>query len=106
MTERLYTSPITCRLDGQAHQVTDEGVAAGRGAGSYGALCGHVVVPAPMIAPVGRSCPECTAVLALQQPDPATASGRRPRHRKRGRLWRMLHPRGHPVAGAAASRPT
>jgi hypothetical protein len=64
VAERLYTNPITCRLDGQAHDVTDESVATGREAGGYEALCGYVVVPAPMIAPVGRSCPDCTAVLA------------------------------------------
>jgi hypothetical protein len=106
VAERLYTTLITCSLDGQAHNVTDESVAAGREAGRYEALCGYVVVPAPMVAPAGRPCPDCTAVLTPQQPDPATASGRRPRHRKRGWLWRMLHPHGHSVVGAVTHRPT
>lgn len=102
MAERLYTTLITCSLDGQAHNVTDESVAAGREAGGYEALCGHLIVPAPMIAPIGQSCPDCTAVLASQEPDPIPASGRRPRHRKRGWLWWMLHPNGVTVAGATA----
>lgn len=93
MAERLYTTRITCSLDGQAHNVTDENVATGREAGGYEAVCGHLIVPAPMIAPIGASCPDCTAVLAPQEPDPTTTSGR-PRHRKRGWLWRMLHPHG------------
>jgi len=94
VAERLYTTLITCHLDGHAHNVTDESVAAGREAGGYEALCDHRIVPAPMIAPVGERCPGCTAVLAPQEPDPAPASGRRSRHRKRGWLWRILHPRG------------
>ena len=104
--ERLYTIPITCCVDGQAHDVTDESVVTGREAGGYEALCGYVVVPAPMIAPAGRPCPDCTAVLAPQQPDPTAASGRRPRHRKRGWLWRKLHPHGHAVVGATIRWPT
>jgi len=71
VAERLYTTLITCHLDGHAHNVTDESVAAGREAGGYEALCDHRIVPAPMIAPVGERCPGCTAVLAPQEPDPA-----------------------------------
>lgn len=89
---RLYTTLITCSVDGQAHDVTDESAAAGREAGGYEAVCGHVVVPEPMIAPIGRSCPDCTAVLTPREPYRTTTSSRRPRHRKRGWLWRMLHP--------------
>jgi len=94
ISSAIRAIPITCRVNGQAHDVTDESAAVGREAGGYEALCGYVVVPAPMITPVGRSCPDCTAVLAPQQSDPTTASGRRPRHRKRGWLWRMPHPHG------------
>jgi hypothetical protein len=51
VAERRYTIPITCCLDGQAHDVTDENVAAGRHTGEYRALCGYVVLPAAMAAP-------------------------------------------------------
>ena len=57
VAERLYTIPITCCLDGRTHDVTDESVAAGRVTGGrYEALCSYVVVPAAMVAPVGRPC--------------------------------------------------
>jgi hypothetical protein len=77
VTERLYTIPVTCCRDGQAHDVTDESAAAGRATGDYQALCGYVVVPAAMAAPVGRPCERCTAVLAAHQPTPTTAPVRR-----------------------------
>lgn len=63
---RLYRIPITCCLDGRAHDVTDENVAAGRTAGGrYQALCGHVVLPAALVAPIGRPCALCATVLAM-----------------------------------------
>ncbi len=83
MAERLDTIPITCRLDGQAHDVTDDNVATGRSTGEYEALCGYRVVAAPMVAPVGRPCAKCTAVLVSRGPASATARVRRPRHRHR-----------------------
>lgn len=81
VAERLYTIPITCLLDGQAHDVTDESVAAGKRTGEYAALCGYVVSAAPMVAPVGRQCGRCTAVSTS-----TTASVGRPHHREHGRL--------------------
>ncbi|MGH3922325.1 MAG: hypothetical protein ACRDTT_05560 [Pseudonocardiaceae bacterium] len=99
--ERLRTIPITCCVDGQAHDVTDENVAAGR-TGEYLALCGYRVVAAPLVAPVGRPCAKCTAVLvAAHQPQPSRPV-RRVRHRQRGWLWRMLHP--HSDAAVANGR--
>jgi hypothetical protein len=95
VAERLYTIPITCRLDGQAHDVTDESVGAGKRTGKYVALCGYVVLAAPMVAPVGRPCARCTAVST-----PTTAPVRRPRHRRHGRLWRMFHHDSHAAVGA------
>ncbi len=94
MAERLYTIPVTCRVDGQAHDVTDESFAASQRTGEYQALCGYVVSAAPMVAPVGRRCARCTAVLVpAQRAIPATgAPARRSRHRQAGWLWRMLHP--------------
>lgn len=92
--ERLYTIPITCRLDGQAHDVTDENVAAGQRTGQYAALCGYVVVAAPLVAPVGRPCPKCSAVSK-----PTTAAVRQPRRRRPGRLWWMFRPHSHAAVG-------
>lgn len=87
---RLYTTAITCSVDGLAHEVIDESMAAGRHAGRYQALCGSRVLAAAMVAPIGRPCTRCTAVLvAARQP---TGPARRPRHRRPGWLWRMLHP--------------
>ncbi len=95
VTERLYTIPITCALDGQADDVTDESVATGKRTGQYAALCGYVVLAAPLVAPIGRRCARCTAVST-----PTTAPVRRPRHRQHVRLWRLLRSHRHAVVGA------
>ncbi|MBV9161578.1 MAG: hypothetical protein JO281_08515 [Pseudonocardiales bacterium] len=103
MAERLYTIPITCGVDGLAHEVTDENTAAGRHTGHYEALCGYRVVAAAMAAPVGRPCTRCTAVLvAAHQP---TSPARRGRHRWHGWLWRMLHPGRSVRASIAIDHP-
>lgn len=99
VAERLHTIPITCRLDGQAHNVTDDNVAAGKRTGQYTALCGYVVSAAPMIAPVGRPCARCTAASR-----PTTAPVRRLRRRQHGRLWRMLGPHCHAAVGTVTRR--
>jgi hypothetical protein len=56
------TISVTCVLDGRCHSVPDEELAIGiayRG-GQYSAVCGHVVMPAPMVAPDGELCPVCS----------------------------------------------
>lgn len=55
------TISVTCVIDGRCHSVPDEELAIGiahRG-GQYSAVCGHVVTPAPMVAPDGDLCPAC-----------------------------------------------
>jgi hypothetical protein len=55
------TISVTCVIDGRCHSVPDEELAIGiayRG-GQYSAVCGHVVTPAPMVAPDGDLCPVC-----------------------------------------------
>ncbi|GAA0898814.1 hypothetical protein GCM10009559_62060 [Pseudonocardia zijingensis] len=55
------TISVTCVMDGRCHSVPDEELAIGiahRG-GQYSAVCGHVVTPAPMVAPDGDLCPHC-----------------------------------------------
>ncbi|MGH3763700.1 MAG: hypothetical protein ACRDS0_00645 [Pseudonocardiaceae bacterium] len=84
MADRLYTIPITCCLDGQAHEVTDENVAVGNHSGEYQALCGHRVSASPMVAPVGQPCRRCTAVSAAAHPVTA------PARRRLGWLRRVL----------------
>jgi hypothetical protein len=90
VAERLRTIPITCGVDGQEHEVTDENMAAGRHAGRYQALCGYRVVAAAMVAPAGRPCFQCTEVLAAAQRPAGPA--RRGRHHWNGWLWRKLYP--------------
>jgi hypothetical protein len=55
------TISVTCVLDGRCHSVPDEELAIGiaRRGGHYAAVCGHVVTPAPMVAPDGELCPMC-----------------------------------------------
>ncbi|MGH3837589.1 MAG: hypothetical protein ACRDSF_18090 [Pseudonocardiaceae bacterium] len=97
--ERLYTIPITCRLDGQAHDVADESLAAGKRTGEYAALCGYVVSAAPLVAPVGRRCARCAAVSTS-----TTASVGRPRHRLHRRLLQLLRPHRSQAAVGAVTR--
>jgi hypothetical protein len=55
------TISVTCVMDGRCHSVPDEELAIGiahRG-GQYSAVCGHIVTPAPMVAPDGELCPVC-----------------------------------------------
>lgn len=92
VAEPLYTIPITCCLDGQAHDVTDENVAAGHRTGEYQALCGYLVSAAPLVAPVGRRCASCAAVVRARRSAPTIGSVRRSRHRQPGWLWRLLRP--------------
>lgn len=90
LVQRRYTIPITCCLDGRAHDVADENFAVGRSTGKYLAECGYRVLAAAMAAPIGRPCPECAAVAAVARQTACPA--RRARHRRPGWWWRMLHP--------------
>ncbi|MGH3869856.1 MAG: hypothetical protein ACRDQ4_27905 [Pseudonocardiaceae bacterium] len=95
---RRWTIPITCFLDGRAHDVTDENVVAGRRTGKYLAECGRRIVAAAMAAPVGRPCARCTAVLVPARLTTGPV-GRR-RHHRPGWLWRMLYPGSSAGVGA------
>ncbi|MGH3754644.1 MAG: hypothetical protein ACRDRP_18490 [Pseudonocardiaceae bacterium] len=79
MAEWRDTIPITCRVDGQAHDVTDGNVATGRRTGQFPALCGYVV----MAAPIGQPCPRCTAIMIARRSASAVTGVRRSRHRYR-----------------------
>ena len=93
VTRKTNTIQITCSLDGQAHNVTDDSLVAGQRAGSYQALCGHRVSAAALATPLGRPCAECTAVSATQQQVLTVRLGRRSRHGQSGWLRPILHPR-------------
>ncbi len=89
--QRLYTTPITSQFVDQRleHRVTDEALAA-RHANRYQALCGDVFIAAPLIAPPGRQCPDCAALLATASRAAAPAAPHQPRHRRHGLLRRLL----------------
>ncbi|WP_125911504.1 MULTISPECIES: hypothetical protein [Pseudonocardia] len=52
---------LTSVLDGFAHLVTESELTAPAaiGAGRYGALCGLLVAPTPMVVPDGARCARC-----------------------------------------------
>lgn len=87
MAERIYSSPMTCVLDGLAHEVTDETVATS-GAGIYTAVCGHEVHPAGLTAPTRSACAACVRrLLACRGLAPSPPSRARPgRHRRPNRF--------------------
>ncbi|MEU4246290.1 hypothetical protein AB0F15_02655 [Amycolatopsis sp. NPDC026612] len=73
---------IRCDIDGYTHAVTEDEFAAGRHDGRFRAVCGHVVLAAPMIEEPGRFDPGCREVLRR---DPAPSVPRQERRRLR---WR------------------
>ncbi len=80
----LNTISMICIADGKAHEITDYAMAAGQAAraGNYCALCGHRVMPAPLIEP-GAPCLQCLATLR---------AGRRPERRDGRKPGRHRHP--------------
>ena len=55
------TVSVTCVADGRSHAVHDAELAIGatQRSGYYAAICGHLITPAPMVAPDGELCPTC-----------------------------------------------
>lgn len=87
------TIPMTCSLDGRAHNVTDNSLRAGQRTGRYQALCGHLVSAAALAAPLGRPCTKCLAAILMADQAPTTLTARCWRHRQPGWLRRILQPR-------------
>lgn len=75
---------IRCDTDGYTHAVTEEEFAAGRHDGRFRAVCGHVVLAAPMIEEPGRFDPVCRDLLRAGPPHPAEV----PRQERRRLRWR------------------
>jgi hypothetical protein len=75
---------IRCDTDGYTHAVTEDEFAAGRRDGRFRAVCGHVVLAAPMIEAPGRFDPGCRDVLRGDTaPEPSV-----PRQERRRSRWR------------------
>jgi len=55
------TVSVTCVADGRCHAVPDAELVIGatERSGHYAAICGHLITPAPMVAPDGEMCPAC-----------------------------------------------
>lgn len=67
---------VTCTADGLVHEVSEEAIADGHAmsTGCWRALCGHLVRPAPLVAPAGTECRRCQRLVL---PDQVTPSPRR-----------------------------
>ncbi|TKG61531.1 hypothetical protein [Prauserella endophytica] len=96
MAERVYTLPVTCGVDGQSHEVTDEAFSSARTTGRCPALCGHEVHVTPAITPVGQPCQRCLDALLASRglpPEPIyldAPAQRGARHRQPGWLRTVL----------------
>ncbi len=75
---------IRCDTDGYTHAVTEEEFAVGRHEGRFRAVCGHVVLAAPMIEEPGRFDPVCRDVLRAASAAPAEV----PQQERRRLRWR------------------
>jgi hypothetical protein len=87
--EKLYTAWMTSTIDGHDHAITDEEFAAHRPEPE--AICGTVIMLAPLTVPNGPHCLRCVTFLRAR----ATLRDfdQRERHRHRRRHWwaRFLH---------------
>lgn len=54
---------MTCVADHREHALLDQPPADWRSTDTYPAVCGHIVTPDALIAPPGRRCSRCLAVL-------------------------------------------
>ncbi|MEV6828927.1 hypothetical protein [Amycolatopsis sp. NPDC051102] len=73
---------IRCDTDGYTHAITEDEFATGRHEGRFRAVCGHVVLAAPMIEEPGRFDPECREALRGE------AALEVPRQERRRSRWR------------------
>lgn len=60
---RPFTGWHTSASDGYSHAVTDEAFAVGARQGKFEAVCGLVIWLAASVAPCGRDCPRCAALV-------------------------------------------
>lgn len=92
-TSRFIT--MNCAADGRHHLVSDHATTVGLTAhhGKYGAVCGHVVVAASMVAPPGPTCLDCETTLHRIATSQITTDHTRRSHRRRSVVARLLRRR-------------
>lgn len=96
------STAMTCAVDGRDHLVSDHAASAGLAAdhGQYVAICGRVVLAAPLVVPLGPTCFDCeTALHRITTARPIS-------HRRRGlvaRLRRRCFPQTDPRSTTAGS---
>jgi hypothetical protein len=79
---------IRCDTDGYTHAVTEDEFASGRHEGRFLAICGHVVLAAPMIEAPGRFDPTCRDILRGEAFPAAPSVPAQERRRSRWRARR------------------
>ncbi|MGH3913526.1 MAG: hypothetical protein ACRDTC_08960 [Pseudonocardiaceae bacterium] len=77
---------MTSTGDGRNHLISEQATATGlaAGHGEYIALCGHLVVAAPLVVPPGATCFDCETALHRMTTTSVTT------HRRRGPVARLL----------------
>lgn len=95
---RLYVTWWRCMADERNHAVTDEAFAHGvsHQQGRYYALCGHELLIDSCLAPPGRPCTDCKALVRIGK-GLATRATERRRHPKLSR-WRRIFGRAQTPA--------
>jgi len=86
------TSTVTSTADGRDHLISEQAMTSGleEGHGDYVAICGRVVVAAPMVVPPGPTCLDCETALHRRT---TGNSNSHHHHRLMARLLRRLVPR-------------
>ena len=89
---------VTSTVDGRDHLISQHAAAAGlvTGHGEFAALCGRLVIAAPLVVGPGPTCVDCET--ALHRVTTAGLSS----HRRRGWVARLLR-RGRPRSGARST---
>ncbi len=93
------TATVTSTADGRDHLISEQAMTSGlaAGHGDYAALCGRVVVAAPMVVPPGPTCLDCET--ALHRSTTSATS----QHRRRGLVARLLRRLSRPAGSRATT---
>lgn len=88
---------MTCTWDKHDHWIRDTPLGGAGSSGRYRAVCGRLVIPAPLVAPPGKLCPACVAIC----------DGSRVRHQREipGALARLMRVFFRPPALLPGDRP-
>ncbi|MGH3905857.1 MAG: hypothetical protein ACRDTE_17000 [Pseudonocardiaceae bacterium] len=101
---RTRPATMTSTTDGRDHLVSEHATEAGltAGDGRYHAICGRLVVAAPLVVAPGPTCLDCETALHSRADD--SPASRRRRTGLLARLLRPRNPRTDPGSASAASR--